>query len=181
MVISAKINEYIKNSMIRGKLAGWKKPSVSVYITPITMQIESKNFYYSEIKRAMDNWNNKLVEVGINVRFVITEQPQNADIVIHWTKVGRVFEGMCKYLSVIGNEIKKVSIEVGLYNELSPKETTKESIFFVMMHEFGHSLGLGHGVEVDDVMYVPHQKNVSVPSENDIFVINMIYASCNIS
>lgn len=176
MVLSAKINEYIKNSMIRGQLAHWHKSNVNVFITPITMQIASKLVFYEDIKRAMGVWNDTLSKCDINVRFVLTEQPQNADVVIHWTKVGRVFEGMCKYLSVIGNEIKKVSIEVGLENEYSGKNTTEESIFFVMMHEFGHSLGLGHGVEVDDVMFVPHQKNISIPSENDIFVLKMIYA-----
>ena len=124
----------------------------------------------------MSVWNEVLQSSRINLRFTIVEQPQNADIIIHWTKVGRVFEGMCKYLSVIGNDIKKVSIEVGLENEYSGKNTTAESIFFVMMHEFGHALGLGHGVEIDDVMYVPHKKNISVPSENDLFVLKMIYA-----
>ena len=177
MGLSSNINTYIKNSMIRGQLAGWSRGSmVSVYITPITMQIESKNFYYEEIKRAMQNWNSILKQNDINLNFTLTDSPQEANVIIHWTKVGRVFEGMCKYLSVIGNEIKKVSIEVGLENEYSPKTVTKESIFFVMMHEFGHALGLGHGVDVDDVMYVPHQKNISTPSENDLFVLKMIYS-----
>ncbi len=177
MVLSERINEYVKNSMIRGVLAGWKKNNLFVYITPITAQISDKNFYYEEIKRAMVSWNEVLKKSNINTVFVITENPAEADIVIHWTKVGRVFEGMCKYLSVIGDEIKKVSIEVGLENEYSGKNTTNESIFFVMMHEFGHSLGLGHGVDADDVMYVPHQKNISVPSENDLFVLKKIYQS----
>ena len=176
MVLSEKINEYIQNSMIRGQLARWHKSCVNVFITPITMQIASKLVFYEDIKRAMSVWNEVLQSSGINLRFTIVEQPQNADIIIHWTKVGRVFEGMCKYLSVIGNDIKKVSIEVGLENEYSGKNTTAESIFFVMMHEFGHALGLGHGVEIDDVMYVPHKKNISVPSENDLFVLKMIYA-----
>lgn len=177
MVISADINTYLKNSMIRGKLARWKKQNVTVYITPITMNIESKQYYYDEIKRAMQIWNTTLKDLGTGIVLSVTDVPQTADIIIHWTKVERVFEGMCKYLSVIGNEIKKVSIEVGLENPYSGKNTTKESIFFVMMHEFGHSLGLGHGVEVDDVMYVPHQKNISAPSENDLFVLKMIYLS----
>ena len=82
---------------------------------------------------------------------------------------------MCKYVSVIGDELRKISIEVGLYNDLSPKNTTAESIFFAMMHELGHSLGLGHGIDINDVMYVPHQKNISYPSENDLYVLKTIY------
>ena len=73
--------------------------------------------------------------------------------------------------------IDKEELEIGLKNEYSGKNTTEESIFFVIMHEFGHALGLGHGVEVDDVMFVPHQKNISIPSENDLYVLKHIYSN----
>ena len=43
------------------------------------------------------------------------------------------------------------------------------------MHEFGHAVGLGHGIEPDDIMFVPHQKNISVPSENDLYVLKTLY------
>jgi len=175
MSISEKINIYIENSKIRGNLAKWKKSVIGIYITPITANIPQKEFYYSEIKRAISEWNNHLKSISAPL-FVIKSEPAEADVIIHWVKVGIKNEGMCKYLSVINNEIKKVSIDVGLYNEYSGKNTTNESIFFVMMHELGHSLGLGHGVEIDDLMYVPHQKNISTPSENDLFVLRKIYS-----
>lgn len=176
MVILDKINEYVNNSKIKGKLAHWKKSSVKVFITPITSSLPNKEFYYSEIKRAMDVWNLYLKKLNITLTFELSTTPNNSDIIIHWVKVGRIYEGMCKYLSVIDDELKKVSIDIGLFNENSPKNTTNESIFFSIMHEFGHSLGLGHGVDIDDVMYVPHQKNISVPSENDLYVLKMIYS-----
>ena len=169
------INKYIENSKIRGTLARWKKSQVCVYITPITNQNADKIFLQTEINRAMTTWNETLKKLNIDIRFCITENNNNADIIIHWTKVGRVFEGMCKYLSVIGNELKKVSIEVGLENKYSGKNTTNESIFFVMMHEFGHSLGLGNGIDVNDVMYVPHQKNIAKPRVHVEFVLRTIY------
>jgi predicted Zn-dependent protease len=176
MTISDKIEQYVENSKIRGKLAKWIKGSINVFITPISANIPDKEFLYSEIKRATEVWNKSLTTSGINLKLQITKSAQNADIIIHWVKVGRIYEGMCKYLSVINGELKKISIDIGLPNELSPKTTTNESIFFSMMHEFGHALGLGHGVEVDDVMFVPHQKNISVPSENDMYLLKQIYS-----
>lgn len=175
MVISSNINEYIKKSKINGRFLRWDKSVINVYTTPISAPVNNKEFLYSEIKRAMSVWNDELKSSGINLFLNSVNTPTNADIVIHWVKVGRMYEGMCKYPSVINGVLKKVSIDIGLENQFSGKNTTNESIFFVMLHELGHAIGLGHGVEVDDVMFVPHQKNVAIPSENDLYVLKQIY------
>lgn len=122
----------------------------------------------------MQNWNKVLKEHYINVHFNPVGTAAQADIIVHWVKVGRVYEGMCKYLSVIDNRINKISIDIGLPNTYG-RETSDLSIYCAIMHEFGHALGLGHGVEIDDIMFVPHQKNISIPSENDVYVLKQIY------
>lgn len=175
MVLSNEIDKYIKNSLINGKLCRWKKPQVTVYTSPITAGGIDKSLMYYFVEKSIQSWNSYLKSNGINVQFLPVAQPVIADNVIHWVKVGRVFEGMCKYVSVINGEIKKISIDIGLNNEFSPKNTTDLSIYCAIMHEFGHALGLGHGVDVDDIMFVPHKKNVSIPSENDIYVLKQIY------
>jgi hypothetical protein len=175
MVISSKINEYIEKSKMQGRFLRWDKSVINVYTTPISAPVSNKEFLYSEIDRAVLIWNGALKSSGINLLLNTINTPVNADIIIHWVKVGRVYEGMCKYPSVINGVLKKVSIDIGLENQFSGKNTTNESIFFVMLHELGHAIGLGHGVEIDDVMYVPHQKNVSKPSENDLYVLKQIY------
>lgn len=174
MPISKNINRYINNSLIRGKLCSWDKNSVFVFITPITGSAANKEFMYSQVERAISSWNSILRANNIPVQFLKVLQAEQADIVVHWVKVGRVYEGMCKYLSVVGTSLKKISIDIGLPNSYG-RETTDLSIYCAIMHEFGHALGLGHGVEVDDIMFVPHQKNISTPSDNDILVLKQIY------
>ena len=174
-MVSAKINQYIENSKINGKLCRWGKSVINVFITEMTLQGVNNTFLYSQMQQAILLWNNILLKNGINIRFEHINVPTNADIIVHWVKVGRVFEGMCKYPSIINGYFKKIFIDIGLSNEFSPKNVTEKSIFATMLHEFGHSIGLGHGVEIDDVMFVPHQKNVEIPSENDIYVLKYIY------
>jgi len=175
MVISEKITDYLNNSKINGKLCRWDKSIINIYITPISGSISDKDFLYYQIEKAYMSWNTILKQNNINIFFQKTLTPNNADVTVHWVKVGRVYEGMCKYLSVIGSSIKKISIEIGLPNVYSPKEVTDLSIYCAMMHEFGHALGLGHGVDIDDIMYVPHKKNISLPSGNDLYVLKEIY------
>ncbi len=173
-MLSSDIEKYVNNSRINGKLCGWNKPVVNVFVTPMVSGA-NKEFWYSKVGEALASWNNVLAANNIDKSFRIVDTPRESDIAVHWVKVGRVYEGMCKYLSVVDGVLRKISIDIGMPNEYSGKDTTDLSIYCSIMHEFGHALGLGHGVDVNDIMFVPHKKNISIPSENDIYVLKQIY------
>lgn len=171
-MVSNLINNYIKDSLINGKVTRFGKNIVNVFVSQIVAPLSfgEKQDYYDSITNAIRIWNEYSP-----VKFQQINTPQGADIVINWGKVGIKLEGMCKFRSIVASEIKAITIDVGLPNPNSPKKITKETILHTILHELGHSLGLGHGVEADDVMYVPHQKTLNKPSENDLYVLNLLY------
>lgn len=134
-MISSDIQKYIENSKIRGQLAGWKKSFVNYFITPPPGTSNTKDFYIFPNNKSSNFLEQLLRKNAIPIQFQEVSTPNEADIVVHRTKVGRVYEGMCKYLSVINGEIKKISIDIGLPNTFSGKETTELSIYCAIMHE----------------------------------------------
>ena len=168
------LQEYIKDSLINGNITRWDKNEVCFFITKIVSNIKDyeKEQYYEIIKTAAKIWSATYI-VTLNH----TENRDNADIIVNWTKVGRTFEGNCKYVSIINSRFKLISLEIGLPNELSPKIVSDDTILHTALHEFGHALGLGHGIAPNDVMFVPHQKTLRKISQNDLSVLKFLYSN----
>lgn len=175
MPISENINNYLKASMISGRICRFNTYYINIYISKISSKFISetqKNEYYYLIEKAINIWNK------LNCFcFIISDTPQNAHIIINWVKTGRVYEGMCKFRSIIASEIRSVTIDIGLPNEYSPKTVNNNTILHSILHELGHAAGLGHGIDENDIMYVPHKKTLNTLSDNDIYILQKIYSA----
>lgn len=171
-MVSSLIDNYIKDSLINGKVTRFNKNTINVFVSQIVapLSVVEKQDYYNAIASAIKIWNEYAP-----IKFQQITSPQNADIVINWSKVGIKLEGMCKFRSIVASEIKAITINVGLPNPNSPKKINNETILHTILHELGHSIGLGHGIDINDVMFVPHQKTLNRPSKNDIYVLNTLY------
>ena len=110
-MLSPKINQYIEDSKINGKLCRWNKSVISIFVTEITHQNVDKVFLYSEIQRAILLWNNTLHKNGININFEQINTPINADIITYpyiiFSKTKDGFEKLVNRSINIDGRVKK--------------------------------------------------------------------------
>lgn len=76
--------------------------------------------------------------------------------------------GMCWYDNIVNSGLKKLTISLGLPNQYSGAKPTKNDKFIVILHEFGHVLGLDHNKK-ESIMHAGYY-----PTSHHIFLLDFI-------
>lgn len=151
-------NNYIYNAAMGNDIVRW-----DIHSFPLNVYIEQTSdvpeYYYAEIKAALNQWVNKTNFIKFN----LTKDKNNAQIVISFKDIDSNVcdkSGNCKYIvaytePVISNDqyLQKMNLTFYKTNPLKQKFSSNE-IFNTARHEIGHTLGImGHSDSPADIMY----------------------------
>ena len=167
------IKEYVYESLQQNRVHRWNKKVVTVYITSITNPLykNQQQEYNALIKEGLAQWN-KII--GNKVKFQITQDSTNPDIVVRFPRVTNQYWGMCYYDNIQNGEYKKLTVKIGLSNEYNGAKLTPNEKLVLVLHEFGHALGLGHsiGKNIMTAGYYPEKNWISIV---DIITLKILY------
>ena len=164
--------------------------------SPITVYIDNKNVpphysptYYTQVEKALNYW-----EQGGNGKLLYTPffeivDSENADIRIRWVENLQKDQGAPP--GVVGYTIPRIVngrfvrvdivLEVGSYQGMEWIQYGDATMLAIAKHEFGHSLGLEHSNDPQDIMYPTYEQRDNVNplllSKYSSLLLIMVYAA----
>ena len=163
-----------KQCSANSKLCLLTKQLYNIYVTPIKFQkLKFKqNEYIQHIQKATFEWSKAL---NHKIQFKIIDTTKNADIKVYWGKSTIEYAGM--QYTECNSSINTLCVTIGIVNNDYTTYTSNE-VYRIILHEFGHIMGLGHSPSKDDVMH-NLWKHPDKLSFNDKLVLNLIYSIGN--
>lgn len=156
-----------------GRLTRFAKLPITVYVEGL--EVQGKEFA-DDLRYALKEWED--CSDGM-VKFQLVDLPDGANICVSWVRKLEPIDqehplGMAE-LHRAGKDEFHVEMRISTRDNMTGKPLTHEQMKTVLLHEFGHAIGLwGHSKDEADVMY--YASDSLHPTPRDSRTIKMVYS-----
>ena len=170
---------YLEDCFNKGRLSRWADN-----VMPLKVFIGKFNWYqskgandeYKYTQMIIDAFNLWETLSGGLVSFERTMNLYDSNINIEWKRVDRKSLGSCTFNFDKLGRYYSAEVSIGLSDGIiHHKYMDENEVFHTIIHEIGHSIGLGHSKTKGDIMYVPHEYGVVNVSQNDLETLKWLY------